>query len=301
MPAVGATGAVARAGGGGLRRAPERVHRRPAGAAVADPRGRRVTDRDAVRREPHRRAADAGRAGHAAGPGRDRGQPVLRARRRRPPGRGSRRRVQRARRRHPGRLDADPAVRQDHPAGEGPAQQRQGRRPGGRRAPGAGRLQPQAAGAQVRRHGREAADQGPDPRGLPQPRLLRRPGLRRRGRRAATTSGSAPPPLTLPQAAHARRPDPAPGRHRPGALPRGGPRPAQRRARPDAPAAADQRQAVDHGQGPARSSSTSRPRRTPAPPRPTPTSATTSSPGSSSSRRWARRSPSAPRTSTAAA
>ena len=107
--------------------------------------------------------------------------------------------VQPARRRHPGRLDADPAVRQDHPAGEGPAQQRQGRRGGGRRAPGAGGLQPQAAGAQVRRHGREAADQGPDPRRATSTSstTATRPTASRPPR--GTTSGSAPPRSPCPR------------------------------------------------------------------------------------------------------
>ena len=43
-------------------------------------------------------------------------------------------------------------------------------------------LHPQAPGAEVRPQRREELHQGPDPPGLPQPRLLRRPGLRRRGR-----------------------------------------------------------------------------------------------------------------------
>ena len=73
---------------------------------------------------------------------------------------------------------------------------------------------------------REEDDQGPDPAGLPQPRLLRRPGLRRRGRRAAllrrqrhqaqprrrppcwpasSSSPSATDPVHFPEAAQARR------------------------------------------------------------------------------------------------
>ena len=47
---------------------------------------------------------------------------------------------------------------------------------------GPGRRHPQAPGAEVRDPAREGADEGPDPPGLPQHRLLRRPGVRRAGR-----------------------------------------------------------------------------------------------------------------------
>ena len=77
--------------------------------------------------------AQGRRADHAEGPDRDRGQPVLRARRRRPPRHHARAGLQRPGRRHPGRVHADPAVRQAHAAGERPAQQRRGGRAGRRR------------------------------------------------------------------------------------------------------------------------------------------------------------------------
>ena len=77
----------------------------------------------------------------------------------------------------------------------------------------------------------------------------------------------------------ARRPDAEPRHDRPGELPGAGARPPQRRARPHARARPDHRQAVDRRRRSARSSRTCRSRnpRARASPRPTPTGATSSS------------------------
>ena len=124
MPAVGAAGATARAGVHAFDSLPAELKQTPAGPAVPDPRRRRQRHRHVLRREPHRRPARQDRAGHADRDRRDRGRPLLQARRRRPqrprPGRSS----TTPGRRHPGRLDPDPAVRQADPRRELPGRQR---------------------------------------------------------------------------------------------------------------------------------------------------------------------------------
>ena len=129
IPAVGATGQAAKGGVDFFNDLPERVHGLAARAAVADPRRRRQAHRQPVRREPHHRAAEEDLA-RTCRTRRSRSRTARfyehggldvrgfsRALRLQPPGR-----------RRPGRLDADPAVRQDHPPGERPAAGRQGGR-----------------------------------------------------------------------------------------------------------------------------------------------------------------------------
>ena len=162
---------------------------------ILDATGR--ADHDAVRREPHHRSAGQRVADDA------KAQVAIEDSRFYEHGGVDPRGVTRAAvsnlqgRRHPGRVDADPAVRQDHAAGERPAQQRQGGRPGGALAKAP--VHAQAPGAEVRDHRRAAAHQGPDPAGLPQPRLLRRPGLRRRGRGPALLQHHARPSSRSPR------------------------------------------------------------------------------------------------------
>ena len=113
---------------------------------------------------------------------RDRGLPLLRARRHRPPRHAARLRQQPVRRGRAGRVDADPAVRQAGAARAGAEHQgRQGARGRDQGRHGAV-VQPQAARAALRGGARGEVHQGADPRALPQHRLLRRRRLRRRGR-----------------------------------------------------------------------------------------------------------------------
>ena len=76
--------------------------------------GQRQGPRLLLRREPDLRDAEQDRSGDASGPARDRGPPVLRARRARPAGHPAGAGPQlRRRRQHPGRLLDQPAVRED--------------------------------------------------------------------------------------------------------------------------------------------------------------------------------------------
>ena len=109
---------------------------------------------------------------------RHRGQPVLRPQRRRPARAGPRARQQRPGRLGAGRLDPDPAVRQERPDPHRGQRRRARRR---HRADAGAQAARDAPGP---RPG-EGLDQAADPRGLPQHRLLRRRGVRRRGRVAA--------------------------------------------------------------------------------------------------------------------
>ena len=88
--------------------------------------------------------------------------------------------------------------------------------------------------------------------GLPQPRLLRRPGLRRRGRRAALLRRQRRQARPCPRPPCSPASRSSPGATDPVPYPEARPGPPQRRPRPDAPAAADHRP----GRGP-------RPRRSP--------------------------------------
>ena len=100
------------------------------------------------------------------------------------------------RRRHPGRVDADPAVRQER-AARPTARTDEDRARGAARATVARKLRElrYAIGAG------EALHQGPDPRGLPEHRLLRRRGVRRRGRRPPLLRHLGRRPQSGPQAA----------------------------------------------------------------------------------------------------
>ncbi len=161
----------------GVRRA-ARGPRHPTHPADQLPvrRGRHPADH-VRRREPHRRAALGDRAGDARRHRRRRGRPLLRARRRRP-ARGRARAGGRHRQRlgRAGRLDADHAVRAQR-AQDRPRRQRFAARGRDRR-----HRHPQAPGGAVRRGAGAQADQGRDPRPVPQHRLLRRRRLRCRRR-----------------------------------------------------------------------------------------------------------------------
>ena len=130
---------------------------------------------------------DQGRADHAAGDRRDRGLPLLPARRARPEGHAARVREQPdQRRRHPGWLLDHPADGQDDPARAGA---HRGRAQGGHRE----HLPAQDPGAAPRHRLRAELLQGLDPRALPQPRLLRRRRLRHPGGGPALLLGQRQP------------------------------------------------------------------------------------------------------------
>ena len=209
-----------------LRLAARGAPGRDAVAAVADPVGRRHPDGDLLLREPRARAAVERGADDAAGDGRDRGLPVLRAQRRRPAGHPARDREQRLRRGHPGRLDADPAVDQERPARPGDRRRRQGAA-GRADEPGQGS---QGAGDQARPGRGEGVHQGPDPGELPQHRAVRRRPVRGGDRGAALPVQERQGPHAAGLGA-ARRDHPLAVLLRPGRLPAAGVRPPQHRAR----------------------------------------------------------------------
>ena len=128
----------------------------------------------------------------------------------------------------------------------------QGRRHTGRagrgRPAGPGRRHPQAPGAEVLDPAREGADQGPDPPGLPQHRLLRRPGLRRAGGREALLQQGRQGPQPH-RGGPDRRAGPEPRHDGPGEQPGTRHRATQRRPRPDARARPHHRQGGDRRQG----------------------------------------------------
>ena len=108
---------------------PDRARGRAAGAEDPHPRRRRQPDRHALRREPRQRPARPGLADHGQGDRRDRGLPLLRARRARPEGHAARARHQPGhRRRRPGRLVDHPADGQADPAQPGATPRRSARR-----------------------------------------------------------------------------------------------------------------------------------------------------------------------------
>ncbi len=119
VPAIGAVGSVVNRGTR-LHLTAQRVQRRAAGPGLAHPRRQREADRQPLRREPHHRLPEENRPDHAEGAGRDRGLEVLRARPDRRPRVQPRAGVQPPGQGRPGRVDPDPAVRQDHHAGERP-------------------------------------------------------------------------------------------------------------------------------------------------------------------------------------
>ena len=149
---------------------------------------------------------------------------------------------------HLGWVHADAAVRQADPARHRPQGRGHAGRPGRGHPARPRRSHPQAPGAEVLDPAREGAVQGPDPPGLPQHRLLRRPGLRRAGGGEALLQQGRQGPQPHRVGPH-RRPRPEPRHHRPGEQPRAGHRPTQRRPRPDARAGTHHRQGDDRRQG----------------------------------------------------
>ncbi len=176
-----ARGRCAGAGRQGLgrefRRAPRQPQDATALAAHHDPRRRGRHDRHGLLTRPHGGGPQGHLAVPAEGDRRDRGRPLLRARRGRPEGRPARAEQERAERRgRRGRLHAHPAVREERLRG------------GGRRRPDEGRPghpadpRPQDPRTEVRDPGRGGAGQEEDPRELPEHHVLRPAGVRRRGR-----------------------------------------------------------------------------------------------------------------------
>ena len=176
------------------------VPKRPPNIAILAADGTLLANRGETggRTVAHQGAA----AASAEGLRRDRGPPLLRAFRRRSGRHRARADAQpHLARRRPGRLDADPAARQE-PVPD----------------PGAHRLA-QDPGGDPRLLARAQLLQGPDPRALPQPRLFRRRRLRRRGGGAALFLEAGPRgdargggDARRPRAgAVAPRPEPQPG------------------------------------------------------------------------------------------
>lgn len=164
----------------GIRRAVGQPQDTTAESAQHHPgRGGRQ-DRHRLLPRPHDSPAQGHLALHAEGDRRHRGLALLRARRDRPQGhppRGQRERAER--RRLPGRLDADPAVREERLRRGGRRRRRQGRR--GHPADD----RPQGPRAEVRHPDRGGAGQEGHPRELPEHHLLRAAGVRHRGSRPA--------------------------------------------------------------------------------------------------------------------
>ncbi len=134
------------------------------------------------RRQPHRglllREPDAGlhrqhQPQHDRRDRRHRGLPLLRARRCGHPGHHPRCRQQHHGRFAAGRLHHHSAVRQERPAGAGGVLRRRGGPARGRRGQRSGRLRPQAARGPLRDRPGGGAQQGRDPRAVPQHRQLR--------------------------------------------------------------------------------------------------------------------------------
>ena len=224
---------------------------------------------------------DQGRAGHAEGADRDRGQPVLRARRHRPAGRRPRARLQRVR-----RLDTRVAstltqqyvklTLQDTALKAGDTRPR-------RRGPRAKKaytrklqelkyaitLEKKLTKDQILEGYLNIVYYGDRAYGVE----ARREALLQQDRQE----------LNLTAGGAARRPGPEPRHDRPGQQPRARARPPQRRARPDARARHHHRQAVADAKAAklADQVKVTRPRAPATRPRPTPTSATSSSSSSS--------------------
>src|SRR5665811_195868 len=94
MPAVGATGATARAGVHVFDTLPSDFTLTPLSQQSRILASDGTLIRHSIRREPRHRPAGPDRTRHASGPDRDRGQPLLRARRHRPCRRRPRARLQ---------------------------------------------------------------------------------------------------------------------------------------------------------------------------------------------------------------
>ena len=139
----------------------------PAGRAQPGPGPQRQHDRHLLRREPRQRVAEQGRPDHAARHHRDRGLPLLPARRPGPEGDAACVREQPDLGwRHPGWVVDHPADGEDDAALPGA---HRGGAQGGHRE----HLPAQDPGAAARHRVRAELLQGLDPRALPQPRLLR--------------------------------------------------------------------------------------------------------------------------------
>ena len=168
---------------------------------------------------------------------RDRGQPVLRAQRRRPARPGPGAGLQRPGRRGPGRVDAHPAVRQERPGAD--------RRPPTRSGPAATARTPARKLREMRLAlGLEKVwTKDKILAGLPEHRLLRRRGVRRGGGGGALLR-RARLPAHPPAGRHARRRGPVAGLVRPAHEPDAVAEAPQRRAGADEPARHDHRRGV---------------------------------------------------------
>ena len=283
MPAVGATGAVARRGWASST--PSRASSPPARWRSSRGSSRADGSLIATPYDENRIVVPLtrGRADHAPGAGGDRGQPVLRARRRRPAGRGPRRRLQR---RSGGDTQGastltqqyvkitlqENALRNNDKAAAEAAVARQGLAGYSRKLQElkyAVTLEKQLTKDQILQGYLNLVYYGDQAY-----------GVEAAARHYFGISATA---LNLPQAALLAGLTQRPGATDPVHFPEARPRPAQRRPGPHAPAAADHRQAVEPRPRPSRSRCSSvthraeHLRRLDA----TPTSATTSSPSSS--------------------
>ena len=205
---------------------PDRAEDRAAGPEDQDPGLQGQPDRDDVRREPRQRPAPADLADHGQVDHRDRGLPLLRARRPRPARHAPRPGHQ------PGQQRRGPGWLVDHPA-DGQADPAQpGQDPG--RAEGRHRrhLRAQDPRAPLRHRLRGELLQGLDPRALPQHRLLRRRRLRRPVGRPPLLRHQRQEPRP-PPVGDAGRPGEEPHRLRPDQQPRRGAPAPQRRPGPD--------------------------------------------------------------------
>ena len=116
IPFAGVVGFATREVADTMDDLPTELETEPLAAEERDPRRRGQPDRHDLRREPRQRLAQPGLADHGQGDRRDRGLPLLRARRARPQGHAPRAAHQPGqRRRRPGRLVDHPADGQADP------------------------------------------------------------------------------------------------------------------------------------------------------------------------------------------
>ena len=188
---------------------PGELRTRAAGAADHDPRRRRQHDRHALRPEPHQRPAEPDLADDGQGDRRDRGLPLLPARRARPEGHAARAGHQPGqRRRRAGRLVDHPADGQDDAARPG---QDQGRAQGGHRRHL--RAQDHASCATRSPSSRTTPRTGSSSATSTSPTSATAPTASRRP--PGTTSAPTPRTSTCAQARDAGRPGQEPRRLRP--------------------------------------------------------------------------------------
>ncbi len=226
IPFAGLAGIGARNVARTMDNLPEELKTEDLAAADHDPRRERQPAGLALRREPDHGPAQGHLADHGQGAGRDRGLPLLPARRARPEGHAARADHQ------PGQQRRGPGWLVDHPA----AGQADPHQPGQDEGREAGRhrrhLRAQAQGAALRDRAGAEPLQGLDPRALPQHGVLRRRGVRRPGGGEALLRRQRPRPQPAPVRA-ARRPGQEPLRLRPDQVPRPRDRAARRRPGPD--------------------------------------------------------------------